>query len=124
MTDSSGVLPDFDMTGVEHLGFDDVRGPATFRNLPEELQRQLDQTQADDWERRSWRPSVYRDRPASDAEKFLLSWLGFDLERAEARPVDADDDSDTHLIARVRYTSGSVRRVDFPQLADQLEALR
>lgn len=110
MIDSSGVLSDVDMTGAEHLGFDDVRGWVTFRGLDAELRRQLDQTQHADWEARHWRPSVHRDRPASSAEKFLLSWLGFNV------PTD--------LTARVRYISGSVRRVDFPQLAEQLEALR
>lgn len=110
MTDSDGLLIDVDMTGVEHLGFDDVRGPITFRYLPEELQRQLDQTQHADWEAHHWRPSVYRDRAATEAEKYLLEFLGITLP--------------TNLTARVRYISGGVRRVDFPQLADQLEALR
>lgn len=110
MTDGSGVLPDFDMTDVEHLGFDDLRGWITFRYLPDELQRQIDQTQAHDWEARSWRPSVHRDRPATEAEKLLLEHLGFVVP--------------ANLTARVRYISGSVRRVDFPALVDQLEALR
>lgn len=110
MSDGDGSLADVDMTGVEHLGFDDLRGWTTFRKLPEELQRQVDQTQAHDWDVRHWRPSVHRDRPATDAEKFLLAWLGFNVP--------------TNLETRVRYLSGSVRRLEWPALANQLEALR
>ena len=110
MTDTYGGLTDVDMTSAEHLGFDDLRGWITFRGLDAELQRQLDQTQNADHEARHWRPSVHRTRPATDAEKYLLDWLGFNVP--------------TNLTARVRYISGGVRCVDFPQLADQLEALR
>jgi hypothetical protein len=106
-------MPDndeFDLTGVEHLGFDDVRGICTFRYLPDELQRQWDQTQAADHERRHWRPSVPRIRPATSAERVLLAHLGFTL------PNELD--------VRVIYTSGGIRRLEFPALDKQLEALR
>jgi hypothetical protein len=104
------TLDNFDLSGVEHLGFDDLRGWITFRNLPDELQRQLDQTQADDWERRSWRPSQYRTRPASVAEKILLTHLGFVVP--------------SNLETRVRYVSAGIRLIEFPALTDQLEALQ
>ncbi|MGA5540789.1 hypothetical protein ACPCIR_02970 [Mycobacterium sp. NPDC051198] len=102
-------MSDIDVIG-EHYGFDDTRGWLVFSHLPDELQRQMDQTAADDWERRGWRPSMKRTRPASAAEKTLLAHLGFNLP--------------SNLDAVVRYISVSVRRVDFPQLQDQLEALR
>lgn len=98
------------MTSVEHLGFDDLRGWLTFRNLPKDLQRQLDQTQHADWEARSWRSSVRRTRPATEAERFLLDFLGFNLP--------------PNLETTVKYISGSVRRLEWPALADQLEALK
>lgn len=94
----------------EHYGWDDARGWLVFSELPAELQRQLDQTQVDDWERRSWRPSVARTRAATVAERLLLEHLGFNVP--------------TNLQTQVRYISAGIRRLEWPALADQLEALR
>lgn len=93
----------------EHYGWDDVRGWLTFSALGDELQRQMDQTQNADYERRHWRPSVTRTRPATDAEKLLLEHLGFDV---------PDD-----LQTVVRYPSGGIRRLEFPALVKQQEEL-
>lgn len=110
VTDTDGALTDVDMTGAEHLGFDDLRGWLTFRNVSKELQQQLDQTQHADWEARSWRPSVHRTRPATAAENFLLAYLGFNV------PPNLD--------TTVKFISGGVRRLEWPALVDQLETLR
>jgi hypothetical protein len=93
-----------------HYGWDDVRGWLTFSELPAEIQRQMDATQNADYERRHWRPSVHRVRPATDAEKLLLTYLGFNV------PSD--------LETVVKYPSGGIRRLEWPVLIDQLEALR
>lgn len=103
-------MTDIDLTGIEHLGFDDVRGWTTFRNLPDELQRQEDQTQNFDYERRNWRPSVPRTRPATAAERVLLEHLGFTLPE--------------NLTTVVRYPSGGVRKREWPALTQQLEAMQ
>lgn len=103
-------MTEIDLSGLEHLGFDDPRGWLTFRGLPDELQRQEDQTANADYERRHWRPSVHRVRPATDAERVLLQHLGFQLPAA--------------LQTTVYYPSGGVRRREWPQLAGQLEGLR
>jgi hypothetical protein len=94
----------------EHFGWDDPRGWLTFSALPDDLQRQMDQTQNADYERRHWRPSVPRIRPATDAERLLLTHLGFDVP--------------TELDVRVRYPSGGIRRLEFPALIKQQEAMQ
>lgn len=72
--------------------------------------RQEDATQNADYERRSWRPSVPRTRPASEAERVLLGYLGFAL------PSD--------LTTVVRYPSGGVRHRAWPALVKQREAMQ
>lgn len=94
----------------EHFGWDDPRGWLTFHRLPDELQRQMDQTANADHERRSWRPSVPRKRPATDAEKLLLTHLGFNV------PSD--------LVTVVRYPSGGIRHLGWPALVKQQESLQ
>jgi len=102
--------PDSDLTGIgEPYGFDDVRGWLCFAALPAEIQRQEDQTQNFDYERRHWRPSVHRTRPATEAEKALLTYLGFTV------PED--------LETIVTYPSGGIRRREWPALAKQREAM-
>jgi hypothetical protein len=99
------------LNGVgEHYGWDDARGWLTFSGLPAELQRQMDQTQNADYERRHWRPSVHRTRPATDAEKLLLTYLGFNVP--------------DNLQTSVKYISAGIRRLTWPTLENQLETLR
>jgi hypothetical protein len=98
-----------DMSGAQHYGYADLRGWLTFSGLPDEIQRQLDQTANFDWEHRDWlhRP---RTRPATPAERLLLTWLGFGV------PPNLD--------TVVRYISGSVRRCEWPQLEQQREGMQ
>lgn len=102
-------LTALDMSGAHHYGFSDLRGWLTFSGLPEEIQRQLDQTANFDWEHRHWlhRP---RTRPSTSAERLLLTWLGFRLP--------------PNLETVVRYISGSVRRCEWPQLEQQREDMQ
>lgn len=104
-----GALTDVDLSGAVWYGWSDVRGWITFSGLPNELQRQLDQTQADDYQRRHWRPSVARVRPSTPAEKLLLAHLGFSVP--------------TNLTTTVRYPSGGIRRLEFPALDAQRRAM-
>lgn len=104
------ALNDVDLSGAVWYGWSDVRGWITFSGLGDELQRQLDQTQADDHQRRHWRPSVARVRPTTPAERALLAHLGF------AVP--------TNLTTTVRYVSGGIRRLEFPALTTQQKALQ
>jgi hypothetical protein len=110
MTDIPDTQPDIDLTGITHRGWDDVRGWLIFDNLPPEIQRQEDQTQNFDYERRHWRPSVHRTRPATSAEKLLLQFLGFNV------PSD--------LQTVVIYPSRGIRRREWPALQSQLEGWR
>jgi hypothetical protein len=104
-------MSDIDMGDIgEHYGFDDVRGWLTFSSLGDELQRQEDATQNADYERRHWRPSVARIRPATSAERVLLENLGFTLPES--------------LTTVVRYPSGGVRKREWPALTEQLEAMQ
>lgn len=103
-------MPDNVIEGVgEHFGWQDARGWLTFSALPDELQRRMDESANADYERRHWRPSVARTRPATSAERLLLAHLGFTV------PSD--------LETVVRYPSGGIRRLEFPALANQQEAM-
>jgi hypothetical protein len=110
-TQREWTMTDNDLEGIgEHYGWDDVRGWLTFSHLPDELQRQMDATQNADHERRHWRPSVSHIRAATTAERLLLTHLGFTV------PTDLD--------VRVRYPSGGIRRLEFPALIKQQEAMQ
>ena len=89
-----------------HRGWSDIRGWLVFDTmLPPALQIAEDATANADWERRNWRDSVNRVRPATDAEREMLTHLGFTV------PADLD--------TVVTYRSGVIRRREWPALTDQ-----
>ena len=110
-TDSESLpvtLPlDFGASGIgPHRGWDDVRGWLVFDTmLPAALQIAEDATANADYERRNWRDSVSRTRPATDTERELLTHLGFTVP--------------TELDTVVTYRGGVIRRREWPALTDQ-----
>lgn len=84
---------------------DPYRGWLCFTALPDDLQRAEDTTLAHDNQQESRSPGQCFDRPATDAERTLLAYLGFDL----------PDELTTH----VDRLSASIRRRRWPQLEAQ-----
>ena len=82
----------------------DPRGWLAFDALPDDLQRAEDSTAAADFDRRRWARTLQR--PATDAERTLLTHLGHD---------DLPEDLTTH----VTYKTLSVRNRRWPQLETQ-----
>lgn len=95
-----------ELTGIEQLPQPDPRGWLAVRNLPDEFQRREDQTAHADYEARHWRASVVQHRRATEAEKALLTALGY----YGGHPAN--------LITEVSWPSSGVRKRRWPQLED------
>ena len=102
LTDDDGAVSDVDLTGIGEHKPDHWRGVLVFSHLPDLVQRAEDATAYADHEKRHWRTSVTRTRPATPTERALLAHLGYTL------PAE--------LETRVQWLTNGVRRRTWPQL--------
>ena len=98
-------LDGIDMSGAVHRPCP-KRGVLNFWYLPPAIENAELSTQWSDYEQRHWRSVIYRDRPATPVERYLLQFIGFG-------PLPAG------LQTRVAWVSPGVRRREWPGIEVQ-----